>query len=214
MRSVRVALVAGLALTAVAIGVTLTGSPTTLISTNRVPINALLADGNNPSESKKVCQANEVLPQGTSAIRTWVEDIVGPKVTVEALSGTRILTSGTRPPGWIGGTVTVPVTPVRRTTSHVEVCFTLNPTYENTSMFGDSAPPAIRAIAGGQSLPGRLRIEYLKPDRRSWSSLALPVVRRMGLGRAPSGIAVVLLIAAFMTAMLILVSRVILRELR
>jgi hypothetical protein len=40
---------------------------------------------------------------------------------------------------------------------------------------------------GTQVLPGRIRIEYLRPGKESWLSLALPTARRIGLSVGGGG---------------------------
>lgn len=62
----RIALAGGLTLVAIAAGLTLTRSPTTVIATNGVGEETEVA---NTTSSAKACQAGETLPAGTTAIR-------------------------------------------------------------------------------------------------------------------------------------------------
>jgi hypothetical protein len=209
---VRLALVAGLALVAIAIGVTLTDSPPTVAWTDSTPLVVPIAQTKRGAHA---CQGGETLPRGTSAVRVSLFAVFGPRVSVKVLSGERVLTSGARGSGWIGETVTVPLRPLRHGASHVEVCFVLGRTGGLVSMVGAPASPAAATRAGhGQRLPGRMRIEYVTPGRRSWWSLASSVARRMGLGHAPAGTWIVLLLAAVMAAVLAGASWLTVRELR
>jgi hypothetical protein len=197
---VRPALVAGLTLLAIAIGVTLTRSPIVVAWSDPTPSNAQIAQ---TRISARACQADEVLPPGASAARLSLFAVFGPRVSVAVLSGGRVLTSGVRGAGWTGGAVTVPPRPLRRGASHVKLCFALGPMNEVVELIGSPASPAEATTAGdGRRLPGRIRIEFLKPGRRSWWSLASSVARRMGLGHTAAGTWVVLLLAAAMATVL------------
>jgi hypothetical protein len=57
-------------------------------------------------------------------------------------------------------------------------------------------------------------MEYLRPGRKSWWSLASSVAHHMGLGHAASGTWIVFLVLALMLTVVILASRLALRELR
>jgi|ERR1039458_136808 hypothetical protein len=210
MRSVRIALAVGLTLTAIAIGVTLTRSPPLLAGTNSIPIATRVA---STSKSAGACQANEVLPANTSAVRLSLEASLGPRVIVKALSGKQILTYGERPAGWTGGVVTIPVKRVLRRTSGVKICFAFAVEHELVSIFGQGTPATVAATEGREVLPGRMRIEYLRPGDSSWWSLALSVSRRVGLGRAWAGTWIVLLLLTLTVTAATLTSWLVLREL-
>jgi hypothetical protein len=199
MRSVKVALTAGLTLLALAIGVTLLGSPMVLARTNRPP--------GKPEEpiattdhSASYCQSEETLPHGTSAIRVWLDAVAGPRVTVAVLSGGRPLTSGERGSGWVGGSVTVPVRPLARTVPNATVCVSFALKDETLTVQGTSATQ-------------RMWIEYLRPGKASWASLAGALARHMGLGRALPGTWVVFLALALLATAVTIASRVLVREL-
>jgi hypothetical protein len=211
MRRVKIALAAGLTLIAVAIGVTLSRAPLGVAGMNLV-LNEKLTSTNRASSA---CQSNEVLPRGTSAIRIALSAFIGPRVTVKALSGKRVITHGARGSGWTGGVVTIPVRSVHAAISHIRICFAIALAGDETvTAYGEPATPTLAARSReGRPLPGRVRIEYLRP-RRSWWSIAASVARRMGLGHAWSGTWIVFLAIALLTAVAALTSRLILRELR
>jgi hypothetical protein len=211
MTRATVTLAAGLALTLIAIGVTLSSSPLVVAQTNGTPAGESIVEATNYAEA---CQADEVLPAGISAIRLTLVSAVGPRVSVTALAGTHVLTSGVAGSGWTSGAVTVPVRPLARAVSHVRICFGLGPTVENVLIGGSKTSPAVAARSEGKPLPGRITIEYMRAGRSSWWSLASTVARHIGLGRAPSGTWIALLMLALMGAAVATASWLVVRELR
>lgn len=208
-----VALPAGLALTAIALGIALSASPSRVAGTNAVALDAQI--GLAGGRAITACQADESLPRSTSAIRLSLEATVGPSVAVGVLSGGRVLTQGARGSGWTGASVTVPVRALDRAVSQVTVCVALGRSRIPVTVLGarTSRAVAIRSV-GGHAMAGRVRIEYLRAGDRSWWSQAIPVARRMGLGRAPAGTWVSLLALALMSMVVLLVSRLVIREAR
>jgi hypothetical protein len=212
MRSVPSALAAGLALTVVAGAVVLSRSPPAVLATNAITAGTEVAitEGN-----AKACQADESMPAGTKAIRLSLGAFTGPAVTVKAVSGTRVVTSGKHRSGWDGKTVTIPVRAVPAAVSPVTICFS-TPTAkaEEVKLLGSSTKPALAARTGrGEVLGGRIRVEYLGDGHSSWLALLPSVARYMGRGRAWNGIWITVLVAALMLAVTTLASRLIVREL-
>jgi hypothetical protein len=206
------ALAAGLLLVAIALAVTLSGSPFVVAHANATPANEPILEA---ASGAGACQADEVLPAGISAIRLTLVAAAGPRVSVTALSGTQVLTSGIAGSGWTSGAVTVPVRPVARAISHARICFKLGQSVENVVLGGSKTSAAVAARGSeGKALPGRFTIEYMRAGRSSWWSLAETVARHMGLGRAPSGAWVALLLAALMSAVVAIASWLALVELR
>ncbi len=212
MPSVRIALAAGLGITAVAVAVVLSQSPLTVAATNSAPTREELGIAGTGVET---CQAGERLPRDTSAIRLSLGAFTGPGVTVKALSGTRVLTSGERGPGWAGQPVTIPVRAVSEAVFPVRVCFeTSRVGGEEVTVFGAHTVTATAARTGkGEALGGRMRIDYLRAGSSSWLSLAPQIARRMGLGHAWAGTWIVFLLAALMSAAATLVSWRIVKDL-
>jgi hypothetical protein len=206
------ALAAGLALMAIAIGVTLTRSPPIVAWSDSTPLNGAIA---HTRTSARACQGDETLPRGASAVRLSLYAVYGPRLSVAVLSGERVLTSGALGAGWTAEAVTVPLRPLRHGASHVKLCFALGPTSELIGMIGSPAGPGEATTTGdGHRLGGRMRIEFVRPGRRSWLSLASSVARRMGLGHTAAGTWVVLLLAAVMATVLAGASWLTARELR
>jgi len=209
--AVKIALAAGLACLIVAVGVTLLGAPIGVVRSNRTPGNeAALWETRLPTT---LCQAHESLPAGTSAIRLWLAAAAGPRISVAVMSDGSVLTSGSRPSIWVGGSVTVPVRPVRRAASNVSVCMSFP--LRDEAIIAQGSQTGVRAATreGGEPLVGRVGIEYLRPTRRSWASRALGIARRMGLGRAAPGTWIALAPLALLAAIVLLSSRLVLREL-
>jgi hypothetical protein len=195
---------------AAAIAVTLLQSPLTVAAVNTTATAQL----GKTSRTTAVCQAGEVLPRGTSAIRLRVFAFLGPRVTVEVRAHGRVIVHGERGSGWTSGAVTVPVKPLAATRSGVELCFTFfTAGNEDDWYVGERTAGAHAAQGGGGPPYGRVRVEYMRPGSSSWWSLAPTVARHMGLGRAWPGTWIVLLLAALMGCVVGLCSTAILRQL-
>ena len=153
MRPTAIALVAGLALVAAAIAVTLSGSPLTVVHDNGVPVEYLIGEAKGEIEA---CQSGELLPAGISAIRFPFESDAGPRVSVSVWSGRRLLTGGVAQSGWTSGTVTVPVRPVAHAVAGARVCFSMGKSSEDVIVGGGKTSPAVAARGGGgETLVGR-----------------------------------------------------------
>jgi hypothetical protein len=211
MRRTAVALAAGLALVAIAIVVTLSGSPLTVVHSNGVPVEYLIGEAKGEIAA---CQAGELLPAGVSALRFPFESDAGPRVSVSVWSGKRLLTSGVAHSGWTSGAVTVPVKPVQHAVAGTRVCVSLGQSAENVIVGGFRTGPAVAARGGdGEVLPGRFRVEYARAGESSWWSLAKTVAKHMGLGRAPSGTWIALFLVGLMGGSILAASWLMLREL-
>jgi hypothetical protein len=209
---VAIALASGLLAIAIVAAVTLSHTPLVLARENLPLTHKALVTARQPASA---CQTREVLPAGTSAIRLGLTTDFGPRVGVQAFSGSRLLTRGSYPQGWDGASVTVPVTPVSRTYGSVEVCFQISELNGPVEMLGlTTHRRALKAHAGGQVLPGRMHLEYLRPGDQSWWSMATAVAWRLGLGRAAPGTWNALLVMALAATLIVLASWLVLRELR
>jgi hypothetical protein len=210
MRSVTVAVAVGLTLMVIAIALVMTRSPLEVAATNSVPpkVDLELEKGEVAS-----CQAAGALPRDTSAIRVAIEArAVGPMVTLEILSGSRVLTTGRQVAGWgPAPTVTVPVGRLAHTADNARICITVGPTVEPFRFRGIPRQPPLTGVGKLQSVT--LRMEYLRSGPSSWWSLASSIAYHMGLGRAASGTWIVFLALALMLAVAILAARLTLEEL-
>jgi hypothetical protein len=211
MTRVGVALGAGLALLVIALVVTLSGSPQVLANANATPSDEPILEAKSGAGA---CQDGELVPAGISGIRLTLVADAGPRVSVSALSGTHVLTSGTAGSGWTSGAVTVPVKVLAQPVAGARICFKLGPSVETVQLGGSRTSAAVAATnLHGRPLPGRFTVEYIRSASRSWWSTAETVARHIGLGRAPSGSWVALLLLAGMGAVLATASWLLLREL-
>ncbi len=208
--SVRVTLGVGVALLAVVGALTLTRSPPRVV---RVGVTTTVR-GPTTIDDSEICQAGETLPAGVSAVRASLGTYFGPTIRVRAFSGSRLLTEGRRGPGWTGTSVTVPVAPLSHAASRVKLCFAIEPNSELVVVAGSPSPARdVARWRSGESLGGRVGVEYLAAGRESWWSRLLSVARHIGIGHALSGTWVVLLIAALVAAAGLLALGLTLREL-
>lgn len=209
-RDVKVTLGVGIALLLAVGAVTLTHAPPRVVRENmktRVLGGTITGDA-------EVCQANEVLPAGISAIRLSAGAYFGPRIRLKAFAGSRVITEGEKGPVWTGTSVTVPVKPVSQTASHVKLCIEIGPNSELVFFRGAPASLSETATYGpGAPLGGRLGVEDLASGQGSWWSQILHVARHMGIGHALDGTWVVLLIAALVAAVGVLAVGLVLREL-
>ena len=206
----KIVLVAGLLLILAGIAVTLTQSPISIAAVNtpqRAPLGELQRD-------TSYCQSDETLPPETSAIRLRTYAFLGPRVSVEVLAHGHVIAHGQRGSGWTGGVVTIPVNTLSTVRSGVALCFTFFTNEDETiTAVGEPTTGVLAAHARDATSPGRVRVEYLRPNRSSWWSLVPEVARRMGLGHAPSGTWTVLLVLALMGGLVAVCARVIFGEL-
>ncbi len=205
-RRARVTFGVGIALILAAGAVTLTRAPPHVVrkgaSTN---IATQLAFAGTRGDAT-VCQADETLPAGISAVRVWLGAEYGARVHVTLVSGERVLTDGSRGPDWTSGSVTVPVASIGSSASQVKLCIEIGPNSEPIFFLGNETSKQEAALmytpssAVGQRLDGRLGVEYLEAGQGSWWSRILSVARHMGVGHALTGTWVALLIAGLVVA--------------
>jgi Predicted membrane protein (DUF2142) len=204
--SVRIALAAGLAAAAAALGLVLTRPPLNVVAgSNGVP--AQPAVGFIGGGDVSVCQPGGTVPAGTEAVRVSLSANTGPRVGLKVLSGSTVVTEGEQPAGWgVDEILTVPVRRVGRTIPEARVCATIGLVVEPAQVNGTR----VRTAGGGHTV--WLRMEYLRPGPRSWLSLAGSIADRMGIAHAPGGPRVAWLTVAAMLAAALLAVRLLLRE--
>jgi hypothetical protein len=134
-------------------------------------------------------------------------------VAVRVLSGSQVITRGTRQAGWgIDESVTIPVKRVPRTITNATLCVAFGKALEEIEINGTAEPTTLPNGRPGKAV--RFRIEYLVEGRSSWWSLASTVAHRMGFGHAPSGTWIVFVLIALTLTVTAVASRLLLRELR
>ena len=210
----RIALAAGLMLTALAVAVTLTGSPVVARYSNSIQTGDLLTVIDVPAS---VCQGGEEVPAGASAMRLSLFAVTGPRLTVRIHAPRGVVAEGTRGSGWIGEFVTVPFTRLTRHVPNAVICVTLGTAGEGVHLIGthsDSEAVLVRSHGREQRVRGQMRIEYVQSLRRSWLSLAGSIVRHMTVGHAPGGPAAIVLLATLMAAAVVAAAWLTVRELQ
>jgi hypothetical protein len=190
-------LVIGLAVIAALLARALLETPQMVIASNSVTVTGELA--HFPARAV-VCQAGEILPASTTALRMSLIAYVGPAVSVTVSHDDHVIARGHQEAGWVSGSLTLQLHPQIARATSVDICLTRDPVAIPLGLFGSSSIRRLAARVNGQPLSGRMRIEYLKRGPRSWLSLARHVVRRMGLGHFPSGGWIVIPFTAIMIA--------------
>ncbi len=189
---------------ALALAARLSRAPLVLARTNVAPeAHMTVSRGETTS-----CQSNETLPRGTSALRLWISVNIGPRVQVAVLSGSRVVAEGAQGAGWTGKVVTIPISPVPSRSSVLTVCTRLGQLVEPITLYG-----GLPRQSTGSAAATELKIEYLRPGRRSWWAQARSVAQRLGLDRAPGGAWVALIPIALMAAAAVLTAWQVLRQL-
>jgi len=103
------------------------------------------------------------------------------------------------------------VRPLEHVAANVSVCVAVARSRTVTMLLVTPTSSAQTQWSLGGSLPGRIRIEYLRQESRSWWEQALSVARRMGLGRDPAGTGISLLVLVLMLAVTSVVCELALR---
>jgi hypothetical protein len=192
-------------LSIVAIGCVLFVIGVTTALTHAVPVrtgtNGMLAETPLGGSSGRVvvCQDAELVPASTGAVRVSLNSAgqAGPALAIAAKDGRTTIGRGTLAAGWSGETATIPLRPVTRGKRYARMCVTIGAT-ASVVLEGEPRPADQPATAAGTPLRGRLRFEYLAPDRRSWWSQSGAIARRMSFGHAIGGSTVALLTALLM----------------
>jgi hypothetical protein len=211
-RSVKVSLAVGLIVVGLAVLTVLTRSPIIVAGTNSISAKDYIEL--EAKDKLSNCQPAGTLPQGTSAIRIGVEGLYfSPTVTAKVFTGSRVLAEGRHNAGGASiPNVTVPVSKLTHAVRGAHICTTIGPAREPIRFYG---APGHSSTSTTNPLQGAsLQVEYLRPGTKSWWSFVSSIAYHMGLGHAPSGTWVAFLVLALMLAVIVLVSRLIVEELR
>ena len=207
---IRITVAIGLALTALAVGVGLARSPLVRAGTDGTPLPAEIGATSAPAT---ICQGEETVPAGTTAIRASLLSLLGPRIKLVARSGGQVVSTGELGYGWTGAVIAIPVKRVVGSHRHTNICISLAKRQQLVNLRGANTKFSPAVSDGNQVLPGRLRFDYLRPDKSSWLSLALPTARQIGLNiGGGAGIVVIPLMLLFGVGTL--ASWLLVRELR
>jgi hypothetical protein len=183
-REVRIALIAALALLGAALGAVAVKHPDALARTSgAVPTFRLGRIGSRA----EICQAGQLIPQGTTALVAFLAAYSGPSVSARITAGGRVLATGHRGSGWTSRSVTISLSRAVPRTAGATVCFEVAPRYEVVEPRGGEVKGSPYMTVNGKKLPATMTIEYLRPGDSTWLSRLPTIARHMGLGRIPSG---------------------------
>ncbi len=176
------ALVLGLTILVLAIGVTLSRSPPTVARSNLV---------NTPNQFQVVaerpftaCQGGETLPAHVTAIRLSLDTVLGPELKLRVLKDSHVLTTGKRGAGWTAADVTIPVNPLTTSVRDVSICFSFVAKDESVNLTGEPIRSPAHPV---RNEAGLIKIEYLRPGGTAWWSRISEIADRMGFGHAWGG---------------------------
>jgi hypothetical protein len=209
-RDVKATLAAGVTLLVLVAALTLTQAPPRVVSVGA------LAKTQGPAfiGGMSACQRGEVIPAGISAVRVAIGGFFGPPVQIKAFVGNELVLQARRGANWTGTSVTIPVTSPRRSYSHVKLCINVAPTSELAVFRGSHSPRRLAAVqSNGESLGGKIGVEYLGAGRGSWWSRLGTVAESFALGHFAEGVGAAVIVAIFMLAAGALALRITLREL-
>lgn len=183
---VRIALGAAAAALAALILLTLAGSKQRISGSNRVP-NPTFAATIPPHSS--ICQRGELVPADTAALRMTIASYGQrtPPVSYDLRDpGGAQIASGSIGGGFRQGVVDLPLAGrVRTTRPGTRFCLTdagsVRIALAGVAPYG--ATGARLELSGGSTPLGALRIDYLRPGRESWLSLAGVLAYRFTLGK-------------------------------
>jgi hypothetical protein len=213
-RAVVFTLAIGLLVLAVGVAVALSASSARRIATNGVV--ARSAAG-TLSGSGTICELGERIPAGTGAIRISLGRNAHPQPAMRVVvAGGATRAVGNGDVSWGSQLTTAAIHPTVRQAATGSVCVVLQARQADASarMLIEPAEAAEGARVDGQQIPGRLHVEYLRPEPRSWWSFASTVVDRIGRGHAWSGASVALLAVLLTLTSILLASWQLVRSAR
>ncbi len=182
--AVRSVLACGLLAIAVAFAVLLTHSEPRRSGTDYTP-NANFAAVLKPGQ--QTCQAHELLPADTAAVRTTIGTYgkPGPRLSV-SLTGPHGegLTGGGLAPGWRQGVVEIPVAHVHAASTEATACLR-DDGPARVAVAGDSGDAFHTMQVAGKTIQNaQVLYEYMRPGSESWLQLLPTAVYRSTLAKS------------------------------
>ncbi|HEY3959517.1 MAG TPA: hypothetical protein VGL68_03305 [Solirubrobacteraceae bacterium] len=180
----RPVLASGLLVLVVAFAVLLTHAEPRRSGTDYTP-NANFAAKLNPGQ--QTCQAHELLPADTAAVRMTIGTYGAPGSRVSvSLTGLRgeALTAGSLAPGWRQGVVEIPVAHVHVASGDATACLR-NDGPSRIAVAGDSGDSFHTMQVAGRTIQNaQVLYEYMRPGSESWLQLLPTAVYRSTLGKS------------------------------
>jgi hypothetical protein len=178
-------LAAGFALIVLAVVLVLSGSDYRTLDSNRVGFDQFVTE---VPPRQTACQQLEEVPAGAGRVRVTAGDRglrPTPQLRFVFSSEGRIVARATLRAGWREGKVSVPLArDVPRAVSGAQWCVT-NQGRVPVLFAGQPGNAAtFNAVIEGQLTPGRMRLDYLTRDKRSWWAQAGVMIDRFGVGKA------------------------------
>jgi hypothetical protein len=169
---------------AVAFAVLLTHSEPRRSGTDYTP-NANFAAVLKPGQ--ETCQAHELLPADTAAVRMEIGTYgkPGPRVSV-SVTGEHgeALAAGSLVPGWHQGVVEIPVARVHVASAETTACLR-DDGPSRVAVAGDSGDSFHTMRVGGRTIQNaQVLYEYMRPGSESWLQLLPTAVYRSTLGKS------------------------------
>jgi len=205
-------LAAGFALIVAAVVLVMSGSGYRTLDSNRVGFDYFVTE---VAPGLTACQQGESVPAGAGRVRLTIADRgkrPTPPVELVFCAENRIVARAALRSGWTEGRISVPLEhAVRRAVGGTQWCVT-NRGRVPVLVAGQPGDAAtFNAAIDGELTSGRMRVDYLTRERRSWWSQVGVIVDRFGLGKAqhfsgawPLWAALVALIAAWVVGVRLL----------
>jgi hypothetical protein len=182
--AVRGVLASGLLVLVVAFAVLLTHAEPRRSGTDYTP-NANFAAVLKPRQ--ETCQAHELLPADTAAVRMTIGTYgaPGPRVSVSLTGGhSEALTAGGLAAGWRQGVVEIPVAHVYRASAEATACLR-DDGPSRVAVAGDSGDSFHTMQVAGRTIQNaQVLYEYMRPGSESWLQLLPTAVYRSTLGKS------------------------------
>lgn len=153
------------------------------------------------SGDHRLCQDEELLPAGTSAVELRSAAGGRPTLAVEALDAATGAPVARGASGrWQAATVTVPLRPPATRDRQVRICVSLRrpSAHAVAALYGEPSAEGPGATDGGLRLDGRVRLDYVRAGTPSWASFAPTIVARIGRAQALAGASAALLAGLLM----------------
>jgi hypothetical protein len=137
-------------------------------------------------QGHELCQGQDLLPGDTEALDFTIGTYGAPgpqlALSIKTAAGA-VLTEGGLPTGWRQGAVSIPVRRVHVATEGSTMCLR-NLGAHKIAIAGYAPDPGNYMQEDGKTIPGHVRIEYLRSTHESWFALLGTIAHRFSLGKS------------------------------